>query len=290
MLFKYINKIKSLLRLFFLAALLSNSVSCAYLGLVEPDTNGQNLSRRKLTLSDKEKYNNPNAYFFMMRQPDPPKIPSPVMEINSEIKKQIDILVAGKQRSLRDSLERGKGHAKVINQVLIDEGVPGEFIYLAMIESGYQANLKSPMGAAGMWQFMKSTARLYGLRVDLFRDERKDIILSTIAAGRHLKDLYDQFGDWKLVLAAYNSGPGTVERAIKRSGSRDFWVQAARGNFRQETISFVAKFFAINFIMANPESFGLDLNCLTSYKGLNHSMKIKNQNKGSNAIQDRPRN
>jgi hypothetical protein len=273
--------------------LLGNSVSCAFLGLEEPSTNGQAMSKRKLTPGDKEKYAkfDPNARFFIMRPPGPPKLPPPVIEINPEVKKQIDILIAGKQRSLRENLERGKNHAKIINQVLIDEGVPGEFIYLAMIESGYQPTLKSPMGASGMWQFMKSTARLYGLRVDLFHDERKDIILSTIAAGRHLKDLYDEFGDWSLVLAAYNAGPGAVEKAVKHSQSRDFWKLASKGNFRQETICFVAKFYAINFIMAKPESFGLDLNCLTSYKGLNHSMKIRNSLKTEiDADQDRPGN
>ncbi len=281
MLSKYTNYIKCLLKLLFVSFLLSNTVSCSFLGLTEPETNGQQLSKRKLSESDKSKYKDEDpqlALNFFMQQPKPVGLPEPELEVNSLIKKQIDFLVSGKQRTLRNNLDRGKEHAKLINQVLIDEGVPGQFIYLAMIESGYQKNLTSPMGAAGMWQFMKSTARLYGLKVTLFKDERKDIVLSTIAAGRHLKDLYEQFADWKLVLAAYNAGPGTVQRAIKRFGTRDFWKLAANGGFRSETVNFVSKFYAINFIMANPESFDLSLDCLTSYRGLNHKIKIQKSN------------
>lgn len=273
---KYPSRIKALFNFLLIGFILSNSVSCAFLGISDPSTNGQSLSKRKLSQDDKDRYKgNYDGFSFMPNQSDPVTLPPPDMEINREVKKQIDILVSGRQRNLRDSLDRGKDHAKIINQVLINEGVPGEFIYLAMIESGYRSNLTSPMGAAGMWQFMKSTARLYGLKVNLFTDERKDIILATIAASRHLKDLYEEFGDWKLVLAAYNAGPGAVQRAVKRCKSSDFWTLARMGSFSNETVFFVSKFFAINFIMANPEGFGLDVNCLTSYKGLNHKMKLK---------------
>ena len=259
--------------------IVSNTVSCSFIQDSKPPV----LSNRHLSDTDKTKYQDAEGPALMYLMPLDRKytLSPPQRELTPEIKKEMNMLLAGRQRTLRNNLERGEKVAKLINQVLIDEGVPGEFIYLAMIESGFQNNLRSPMGAAGMWQFMKGTAKQYGLRVDMLRDERNDIVLSTIAAARHLKDLYDKYKDWKLVLAGYNAGVGTVDRAVKAHQSMNFWQLARNGAFRKETVTFVPKFLAIVNIMDEPERYGLDLRCLTTYKGLHHRSKInqKHENK-----------
>lgn len=260
--------LRSLIKSCLLLPVILNSVSCTLMRFSEEDEYRGPV--KEISVADRNKYNDQQlALNFLMPAPKRSVLPAPPRQMTSEVKAEMRVLLSGRQRTLRNNLLRGEKQAKLINQVLIDEGVPGEFIYLAMIESGFQSKLTSPMGAAGMWQFMKSTGRLYGLRVDSKVDERRDVILSTIAAARHLKDLYNKYRDWYLVMAGYNAGPGTVDRAIVKYGERDFWKLIRKGAFRQETRKFVAKFVAILIIMDNPEHFGFDMKCLTTYKGLN---------------------
>ena len=103
------------------------------------------------------------------------------------------------------------------------EGVPTELMAVGWVESRFNPQALSPKGARGVWQLMPSTARQYGLRVDPQRDDRTDLQLSTQVAARHLADLYDRFGDWLLVLAAYNAGPERIDGAMARARTRDFW-------------------------------------------------------------------
>ncbi|MBL7726371.1 MAG: lytic transglycosylase domain-containing protein, partial [Dinghuibacter sp.] len=107
--------------------------------------------------------------------------------------------------------------------ILTQYGVPRQLKYLAVIETNLNSRLVSWAGAAGMWQFMPETGRMYGLRVDGVVDERFDYYKSTHAAAKYLRDLYMKLKDWLLVIAAYNGGPGRVYSAIARSGSRNFW-------------------------------------------------------------------
>lgn len=149
-------------------------------------------------------------------------------------------------------------YGPTIEHILQEEGVPSDLIYLAMIESGFNLKAYSSAAAAGPWQFISSTGRMYGLENNFFIDERRDIIKSTRAAARHLKDLYKIYGDWYLAFAAYNAGSGKVNSAIKKSGSNNYWTLAAPKSrvLRQETKDYVPKILAALTIVKNYKKFG----------------------------------
>lgn len=141
----------------------------------------------------------------------------------------------------------GKPYFDMMDNILEQHGLPHELKYLAVIESHLQSNVRSWAGAVGPWQFMPQTARNYGLRVSRYRDERTDYFKSTHAASRYLTELYRQYGDWLLVIAAYNGGPGNVNNAIKKAGSRNFW--ALQDYLPVESKNHVKKFIATHYIM-----------------------------------------
>lgn len=116
-----------------------------------------------------------------------------------------------------------KPYLNMMDEVLTQHGIPKELKYLAIIESYLNPNARSGAGAVGCWQLMPATAKTLGLKVTSRLDERKNVYKSTHAASRYLTSLYSMYGDWLLVIAAYNSGPGVVNSAIKKSGSRNFW-------------------------------------------------------------------
>lgn len=141
----------------------------------------------------------------------------------------------------------GKQYFDIMDAILDQHGVPRELKYLAVIESNLQLNARSWAGAVGPWQFMPATARNMGLRVSGKVDERKDFTKSTHAASKYLNHLFDIYGDWLLVIAAYNGGPGAVNSAIKRSGSRDFWT--LQRFLPTESKNHVKKFIATHYLM-----------------------------------------
>lgn len=160
--------------------------------------------------------------------------------------------------TLENSLIRGGRYREVIEKILRDEGVPPELIYLAQAESGFHPLALSRVGARGMWQFMASRAKGYGLQRNQWVDERQDPEKATRAAARHLKDLYNQFGDWYLAMAAYNSGPGTVQSAVRRTGYADFWELYRRNVLPRETRNYVPIIVAVTIMTKNPSQYGLD--------------------------------
>jgi membrane-bound lytic murein transglycosylase D len=146
----------------------------------------------------------------------------------------------------------------MIRRVLREEGVPQDLIYLAQAESGFHPLAVSRAGARGMWQFMGSRAKGYGLERSWWVDDRQDPEKATRAAARHLRDLYAQFGDWYLAMAAYNSGPGTVQSAVKRTGYADFWELYRRNVLPKETRNYVPIILAVTIMAKNPEQYGLE--------------------------------
>lgn len=163
----------------------------------------------------------------------------------------------GKTR-FQEILGRSGRYMPMIAKVLNQEGLPEELGYLALLESEFVVNSTSRNGAVGLWQFIATTARRYGLRIDEWVDERRDPVKSTRAAAAYLKDLHDYYGRWYLATAAYNAGPGNVDKALQQSGAKDFWHIKPKAQLTEETRNFVPKFVAISLIAMNPSQYGLN--------------------------------
>ncbi len=187
--------------------------------------------------------------------PTKPPLPPVEIEYNSKVKKWIDYFAGSGKKTFLKWVYRSGKYRDLTERILAEEGLPTELANLALIESGFNPNAYSRAHAVGIWQFIKSTARIYGLRVDWWVDERRDPARACRAAARHLRDLYQTFDSWPLALAAYNCGQRNVERAIRRAHSRDFW----RLRLKRETRDYVPKFMAACIIMQNPSKYGLNL-------------------------------
>jgi membrane-bound lytic murein transglycosylase D len=159
---------------------------------------------------------------------------------------------------LERGLVRSGRYQEMIKSTLKQEGVPQDLIYLAQAESGFHPLALSRAGARGMWQFMASRGAGYGLQRTKWIDDRQDPEKATRAAAHHLKDLYNQFGDWYLAMAAYNSGPGTVQSAVKRTGYADFWELYRRNVIPKETRNYVPIILAVTIMAKNPAQYGLN--------------------------------
>jgi len=161
----------------------------------------------------------------------------------------------------RAIVERGLARAgryrDMIARVLREEGLPQDLIYLAQAESAFQPHAVSRMRAVGLWQFMSYTGREYGLRTTWWTDDRRDPEKSTRAAAKHLKDLYAEFNDWLLAMAAYNTGNGGVQRAIQRTGYADFWELYTRNVLPRETRNYVPIILALALIAKDPARYGI---------------------------------
>jgi membrane-bound lytic murein transglycosylase D len=155
-------------------------------------------------------------------------------------------------------LRRAGKYRAMIQRVLQDEGMPQDLIYLAQAESAFQPQAVSKAGARGMWQFMSYAGRKYGLQKSWWLDERQDPEMATHAAARDLRDLYNEFGDWYLAMAAYNSGAGTVEHAIERTGYADFWELYRRNVLPRETKNYVPIILALTLISKDPARYGIE--------------------------------
>jgi len=158
------------------------------------------------------------------------------------------------RRRVSKGLERSGPYLPMIRAKFEAAGLPTEISYLPLIESAFSVKAYSRARAHGMWQFMSATGRYYGLEIGSLVDERRDPVRSTEAAVAYLTDLFNQFDDWYLALAAYNSGAGNVRRAIRRSGSRDFWT--LKRYLPRETRNYVPAFIASVIVAKNPKKWG----------------------------------
>ncbi|MBQ7162900.1 MAG: transglycosylase SLT domain-containing protein [Bacteroidales bacterium] len=175
---------------------------------------------------------------------------------NQIVRRFIELYIYQRRQQVSNMLAMGEYYFPIFEQALEENGLPLELKYLPVIESGLNPNAVSRAGAAGLWQFIFSTGKVYGLQINSLTDERRDPVKSTRAAMLYLKALYDMFGDWNLAIAAYNCGPGNVRKAIARSGgSRDFWK--IYYHLPRETRSYVPLFIAANYAMYYHEAHGI---------------------------------
>jgi membrane-bound lytic murein transglycosylase D len=176
---------------------------------------------------------------------------------NDAVEHYIRYFTTTKKDLFKRWLKRKKRYAPLMREILREHGMPEDLVYLAMIESGFNLHAYSPMKAAGPWQFIPETVKRYGLVVNHWVDERRDIRKSTIAAARYLQELFDQFGCWYLAAAGYNAGENRIERLIKRYDTKDFWRLRAHNTLPRETREYVPQLIAAVVIAKDPERYGL---------------------------------
>jgi membrane-bound lytic murein transglycosylase D len=179
------------------------------------------------------------------------------IEMNEAVESWLEYYQTRGRKSFEITLARAGRYEKLMREVLRRKGLPEDLVFLSLIESGFAPEAYSRARAAGLWQFVPATAQIYELEISRWVDERYDPIAATSAAAEYLEDLQREFGDWYLTVAAYNAGPGRVNQAIRRAGSRDFWTLAERRVLRAETRHYVPKLIAAALIAKQPQKYGL---------------------------------
>lgn len=180
------------------------------------------------------------------------------LTVNDAVLGYIHYFTGRGRNTLISGLRRAGRYRPLIQRVLDEEGVPQELIHLAQAESGFLPRAVSRKAAAGMWQFVSWRGREYGLNQTRYADDRLDPELATRAAARHLRDLYQKFGDWYLAMAAYDCGPAVIERGIERTGYADFFDLRAHGVLPAETTNYVPIILAMTIMSKNAAEYGLE--------------------------------
>lgn len=190
-----------------------------------------------------------------LKQIDPSEFDIPIV-VNDAVVKWMEYFTGRGRKHYARYLGRSSKFQPMMKEKLRAAGLPEDMVYLSMIESGYNTHAYSSAAAAGLWQFISSTGKMYDLRVDFWVDQRRDPEAATDAAIRLLSDLHGQYGDWYLAWAAYNAGPGRINRAKKTYGDIDFWTMVQKNSFRPETDNYVPKLLAAAIIGKHPERYG----------------------------------
>jgi membrane-bound lytic murein transglycosylase D len=178
------------------------------------------------------------------------------LQYNATVHSFVDYFIYKKPSFTKMMLERKNFYFPIFEKYLAKYNMPDELKYLSMLESGLNPKAISHAKAVGLWQFMKPTGGDFGLRVDQYVDDRMDIEKSTEAACKYFRQLYNIFGDWELVLASYNTGPGNLRRAIRRAGNvRDYWQ--LHPFLHKDTRTYVPQFTAIMYMMHHADEYGI---------------------------------
>ena len=181
------------------------------------------------------------------------------MVVNQRVLQFLEYYLGPGREIMEVGLRRAGRYLDYFREVFKREEVPLDLIYLPHVESLFKPTAYSRAHAAGVWQFIPGTARTYDLEVGWWIDERNNVELSTVAAARHLHDLYGDFGDWYLVLAAYNAGPGRVRRNLRKYGKIDYWSMVERRLLPRDTRHYVPAVLAAILIHKNPEAYGFQV-------------------------------
>ncbi|MEQ8907790.1 MAG: transglycosylase SLT domain-containing protein [Vicingaceae bacterium] len=196
------------------------------------------------------------------------------LDYNSYVKAFINLYVNKRPEVSSKVLGLAPYYFPLFEEALDRHNMPLELKYLAVVESALNPSARSWVGAQGLWQFMYGTGKMYGLKVTSYYDDRMDPYKATEAACRYMNDLYKMYGDWNLVLAAYNSGPGNVNRAIRRSGGqKDYWK--IRPFLPRETRGYVPAFIAVNYVLNHAEEHGIFPTAPVDFSFENDTIQIK---------------
>ncbi|MFK7927675.1 MAG: lytic transglycosylase domain-containing protein, partial [Myxococcota bacterium] len=195
--------------------------------------------------------------------PDDYDIP---LATNAHVRRWVNYFTGKGRPHFQRYLDRSAIYRPMMEAKLEAAGQPKDLVYLAMIESGFNAHALSHAGAGGLWQFMPATGRMYKLRVDWWVDDRRDPVKSTDAAVAHLGDLHKMFkGNWYLAWGAYNAGPGRIRGAMRRAGTSDFWKLVKGGHLPSETANYAPKLIAAAIVAKNAEQYGFIIKPATPY-------------------------
>lgn len=178
-----------------------------------------------------------------------------LVQSNSHSREYVEMYTVTGKTHTAALLGRALYYFPIFERHLSDQHMPLELKYLSMVESELRTDVESGSGAVGLWQFMPSTAKHYGLRIESWLDERRDPESATAAAVIYLKDLYTEFGNWELVVGAYNCGSGRMRRAVRKAGSNDF-AQVAR-HLPEQTQEYLAKFYAAAYVSFHFQDFNI---------------------------------
>jgi len=176
--------------------------------------------------------------------------------LNKAVEKSMDYFKNSLSERFNRWLNRSGRYISLMREIFQEKGLPQDLVFLALIESGFNPYAYSWAKAVGPWQFISSTAKRYGLKINRWVDERRDPIKSTIAAAEYLKDLYDLFGSWNLALAAYNAGEKKVLSGLRKIKGGDFWDLHGTRYLKQETKEYVPRYMAATIIAKDPERHG----------------------------------
>jgi membrane-bound lytic murein transglycosylase D len=247
---------------------------------VNDDTNSQKAPDKSLSLTDRElpahrseeeTQNKPGArtrsvymeteeesdITSLFRNTDVQDFDIPIV-FNDAVEYYIKYFAEKNRKVFGNWLKRSEQHVPMITEILRKENIPEDLVYLAMIESGFNPKAYSPAKASGPWQFIAETGRRYGLTVNYWVDERRDLEKSTVAAAKYLGDLFDQFGSWYLAAAGYNAGESRVVRAIKKHNTDDFWEIHKYNTLPRETRNYIPQLIAAAIIAKEPERYGFE--------------------------------
>ncbi len=187
------------------------------------------------------------------------------IDLNDKVLAWVHQFTTEKRGFMERTLSRASAYLPMVRQIFAEEHIPKDLAYLAVIESGYINSAHSYAKAVGMWQFMRSTGRIYGLGGNAWVEERRDPVKSTRAAARYLRKLYEISGDWYLALAGYNAGPLTTERASLNLGTHNFWDMYRSRWLRNQTKNYVPEMCAAILVGRFPERYGLKIEQLPPY-------------------------
>ncbi|MCX7760370.1 MAG: transglycosylase SLT domain-containing protein [Hydrogenothermaceae bacterium] len=229
-----------------------------------PSNNSQQLNSKNIDTNPEDGSQIAKLINYQLNQEEKNFLLKEAFSLNIKIPDDEDIeyflnyYTTTKKYFTENAFNRANYFLPMVKRVFREEGLPEELAYLAVVESGFNPYATSPSNAAGIWQFIPSTGKRFGLRIDEYIDERRDPYKSTVAAAKYLKTLYNMFGSWELAIAGYNCGEKCIQKRAEITGSYNF--SDIKYALPKETMEYVPRFFAVLLISKNPAKYGININ------------------------------